>query len=939
MEQENPLLYNFYTDQKTVDDLYKAVDQNLPNYISGIKHGKKYEQEIKDAVYNLLSGIKDKTITFGNGRYNDSLGRYNNNKNKNKDVYGWAANFLYSQMKNQEKYEVPSTKQKWDNNIMSNTLLKGIFGEGNPNYDYFVEQDPYNEETGVRDTSVRSRMIADLIDNTFNDDFFNQYEGQSSSDRTQRLQLAKEASQKLRDGFDSSDLLFLNRAFPGIQWDNLFRTSKLGTTQQQQSLTVQDFANYANQHSPRVNGDTADISLNYSDNLGEDTAIKLSNLIQSMNTDDLYGNLMLAIKDPQYNFVRESPRFYQAIGGKADISSQFITRKIIQELNRRGKLVKDDNNENILYIPELTDNDTNSSFYYDSSSKTLHKRNLRDLPYGQKKLWNGYLQQQTGQNIGEVESWMSQFFTNPQFKKHGGILKAQTGVKFSNNANWYSGVFTPQLNHILQGLRKDSNYYTWLNDMQDKHSQIYRAAGNNWQNTAYRDDLVGNYQNLYKSGYNNEWGNNTIGYNSLGIQNAQNQGMFDISGSKRTSGDWSGSGKNWNTDNLYSAITDYRRLLGREGDYTPEQLESTRSALRDAGYDMYLDSNKYYKLRLREGPLAPEQPKLIVPQADIPKTLPSDPIKAATSRNSSPGSSVTMTDDTATSNDRQTKIPSILQKVVPDALAVGRLLASLRTNNRVAKELRRSLKPVLKNTYERYSPITGAFGEMQFRNRQAADLRRQAARPFTSDTSLQLAGELDANRQARDLEYQGFLADDKEIKRTQEAALARQEDNMARRSDVANFNRASINQTNRERSQLEATRLKQNWQSLDNFLQGLETRLRTNIAQREQQEQSASAMAAQNMYQQSLQTNNDQYKSLHKNATYQDMLNDPEYIKRVQELRNRYQYDMYNIGRGIYLSNPYRNNVPRTYDEILRAKHGGMLRPSVMNLINKVIKK
>lgn len=933
MEQENPLLYDFYTDQKTFDDLQRMVDSNLPNYISSIKHGKKYEYEIRDAVYNLMSGIKDKTVTFGNGRYNDQLGRYNNNKNRNKDVYGWSANFIYNQMKNQDKYEAPSTKKKWNDNVMSSTLLKGIFGEGNPNYDYFVEQDPYNEETKTRGTTVRSEMIADLIDNTFNESFFNQYEKQSDADRSQRLQLAREASQRLRDGFNPNDLLFLSRAFPGVQWDRLFRTSQVPAAEQQgQSLTIQGFADYVDRHSPRMDGDTADISLNYTDNLGEDTAIRLSSFIQSMSTENLYGNLMLAIKNPEYNFTRESPQFYQAIGGKADTSNQFITRKIIQELNRRGKLVKDNSNQNILYIPDLVDTDTNSGFYYDSTSKTLHKRNLRDLPYGQQQLWAGY----SGQQSGRVESWMSQWFTNPQFNKQGGVLKADKGIKFSNNADWYSGIFTPQLDHILQGLKKDPNYYIWLNDMQDKHNEIYRAAGNNWQDTAYKDDLVGNYQNLYKGGYNNEWGDNKVGYNSLGIQNAINNDMFDLTGGTRTSGDWSDAG--YKTDNLYSAITDYRRLLGREGDYTPEQLEATRKALRDAGYDLYLDTNKYYKLRLREGPQAPEKPKLIIPKADIPSKLPNDPIKYATSRGTTAtGSSVTMTNDD-TDSDKESNIPGIIQKIVPEALAVGRLWASLRTNNRVANELRKSLKPVLKNTYERYSPITGAFSEMQFRNGQAAGLRRQAARPFTSDASLQLAGQLDANRQARDLEYQGFLADDKEIKRTQEAALARQEDNMARRSDVANFNRASINQTNRERSQLEATRLKQNWQSLDNYLQSLENRFRTNLMQREEQEQAASMMAAQNIYQQNLQTNNDQYKALHKDATYQDMLNDPQYINRVQELRRRYQYDMYNIGRGIRSKNPYGNNIPKTYEEILSAKYGGVMRPSIMSMINKIVK-
>ena len=296
-----------------------------------------------------------------------------------------------------------------------------------------------------------------------------------------------------------------------------------------------------------------------------------------------------------------------------------------------------------------------------------------------------------------------------------------------------------------------------------------------------------------------------------------------------------------------------------------------------------------------------------------------------------------MTNDN-TDSGKGSNIPGIMQKIAPEALAVGRLWASLRTNNRVANELRKSLKPVLKNTYERYSPITGAFGEMQMMNQQAADLRRQSTRPFTSDASLQLAGQLEANKQARRLEQAGFLADDKAIESSRQAALERQEDNMARRSDVANFNRASINQTNRERSQLEATRLKQNWQSSDNYLQSLESRLRTNLMRKEEQEQAASMMAAQNIYQQSLQTTNNQYKALHKDATYQDMLNDPQYINKVQELRRRYQYDMYNIGKGIRLKNPYGNNTPRTYEEILSAKCGGVMRPSIMSMINKIVK-
>lgn len=87
----------------------------------------------------------------------------------------------------------------------------------------------------------------------------------------------------------------------------------------------------------------------------------------------------------------------------------------------------------------------------------------------------------------------------------------------------------------------------------------------------------------------------------------------------------------------------------------------------------------------------------------------------------------------------------------PDLLGAGRLFASLRANNRITDILKPSLNPVLKDTYERYSPVTGAFSQMQLRNRQGAETLSQSYRPFTSDSSLAAARMLEGQRQANDL--------------------------------------------------------------------------------------------------------------------------------------------------------------------------------------------
>lgn len=126
--------------------------------------------------------------------------------------------------------------------------------------------------------------------------------------------------------------------------------------------------------------------------------------------------------------------------------------------------------------------------------------------------------------------------------KQGGIIKAQsgikTGVKVNPKTTWFDAVWSQNVNHILRGL-SDNNYYTWLNSMQDKHGDLHKNAGTNFQTTPYNDKSVGDYQNLYKTGYNGEWKDNNVGYNSLGIMHAQNLGRYDLYGNtKRTSGDW-----------------------------------------------------------------------------------------------------------------------------------------------------------------------------------------------------------------------------------------------------------------------------------------------------------------------------------------------------------------------------------------------------------------
>lgn len=250
-----------------------------------------------------------------------------------------------------------------------------------------------------------------------------------------------------------------------------------------------------------------------------------------------------------------------------------------------------------------------------------------------------------------------------------------------------------------------------------------------------------------------------------------------------------------------------------------------------------------------------------------------------------------------------------LTEAVPD---IARLLLSLRTNRKNYNTLRDSLQPVLQDTYERYSPVTGDFATLQHFNNQSADLMREAGRQTTSDASLQLAKELESARQARDIQTKGFLTDNAEIRRTQAEALARQEDNMARRSQVANANRAEIQNIKRQKAQLLATRRMLDWQSKDNFMASMAVGLQNKLSQLRAINQDN----LQQQYSTDISTLDQLYKQKHPNATLSEMINDPEYINAARQLRNRLSYD---LGRTIF--NPWRvrYQVPNNPDTILQS--------------------
>ena len=398
------------------------------------------------------------------------------------------------------------------------------------------------------------------------------------------------------------------------------------------------------------------------------------------------------------------------------------------------------------------------------------------------------------------------------------ILFAQTGVKFSQNnlrgANWRQQVFNNYRQHLLDQLSKYGearDYGDWLNEMQSRHANIYKLAGGesgNWENVAYKNDLVGQYQHDYK-------GDKRFGTTKLKDEDTYdfNQGIspnfntrYNIANPpSRVSGD--NSNKKFAVDSLYSAITDDRRLLGRYGDWdeNSEEYKQWQKDLNSRGWETYLDkTDNYYKLRR----LAAEPDKPATPQEEEKAKVNEIPVGEYKQPESI-----------------WTKIGQNLHKVAPDLLDALRLAGNMYNNDRVFKESMKAIKPNLQQSYHTYRQVNGDEATKQGFYRRAAQGEQRAAIPITADLDKQIAYQNEAKRIGDELRAQGDLADNQRIRETSAESDAHTDANKERDTTLANSNLTELLKTDAAKHQLRAQKYSADWTNLEQFLLGKQAKL------------------------------------------------------------------------------------------------------------------
>lgn len=391
--------------------------------------------------------------------------------------------------------------------------------------------------------------------------------------------------------------------------------------------------------------------------------------------------------------------------------------------------------------------------------------------------------------------------------KQGGIIKAQGGRKISNvvsSANWGTDIYGTE------------GFNNWLNSYNLKN---------------YQD-----FNNLQKSYYGNL---STTGYKPGTSPVSYNQGVYDrqttfnkvapgvnaaIEGlaktGKITRAGVSGDNATSNFTDGYFGGQEYLRHGGMRGVTSDEQLKAINALANKRGLEYYIDDATGMAMLRPSALQAPIAPKFNTQTIDTSKAV-INPTTGKVSGLPNVGGAapakVTPSETRGTTSGGG--IRRILGNLDPTAfIQAGRMMGNIWNNNRVAAKTKEGLKPLLLDTYETPRQIVGDLATRQAYNNQAAQLESLAARPRTSDASLQLAGELEANSRANQLRTEGALADNDMIRRTGEAAWQNNAEAVARRSEVANRNRASMLGIDKVKKDIDAAKMSANWTSVENFM-------------------------------------------------------------------------------------------------------------------------
>lgn len=945
-------LYQRGNDQVVLDNYINRLESGFNDWLDSKKLKDKQKTEVRQAYQEMIQALNNDptslTAVLGGG-FENTKGW--TNASKGFDKYGVAANYFGETLREMSTYKKPetkSTKIKYDRNsaLITPEEQRNMLGT---EYLSFINLDPYDEATQTRGIDKRIAHTVTKLNDILNN-LENTREFETKEDLTHAKKRLTDAITALNDKDPNNDWFTLSQL--GItnpaEW---FYTGSIKKPEEEKPTTNNgaQFERFMQQYHPVYNGTfMQNLVLQPQTNVNT-TAVQ--KMFDGLNQQQLSAYLNDYISNRNYNFIA-SPRFTQYFPNVNPASLNKLTpsdfsRIIINSLISKGIAKQFTYNGQQYYDLGFGPKDTNTSYVYNVNTNTISQIRQHEIPHWQQKFIDDYNSKVQPSQTNVENEYLKQHFPT-QYQKEGGILKAQNGTSLNSApSSGYSDIW--QAVFYDEDTLKDANRYRYTNGgWTELRNSILATDTTSPNNGAYDpegtfDETNENYKKWLNLLKNNE---------QLAEAWARRYKTLNNNTSPNVYANWFDASDKFNFENFKNStiFSDgingighdiYRgkvyRIIGQNGspmhyNVIPEgyKIKTGEPTLHESGLFNIYDLTKASTEEQGEQPEGEEKPEETPESEEERKTrlgetvIPDMPEPSLISRGE-----------------------KVLNTLGINSLRALRLASSLQSNEKINNTLKKAITPYLASTYELYSPTTGAFATRQFKDTQAAEARRLGSLPFTSDASLMAARMFEGNKQATALETEGFLADNQEIKRTQAESLRRAEDNIARRTAVANEDMKSIHDTNLQRAQLDATKLQKDFTSWDTFMKQIESDLVTNFANKQRETEAFATQVGEYNALDRRQQRLDQvlnaymeYKKTHPGATVEEFNTHTNggYSRAMKDIDDMYKYDMLKYYRGI---KGYNINLPQQktwrLSKYISSKNGGRLNLSTDYLINKVI--
>ena len=938
-------LYQRGNDQVVLDNYINRLESGFNDWLDSKKLKDKQKTEVRQAYQEMIQALNSDptslTAVLGGG-FENTKGW--TNASKGFDKYGVAANYFGETLREMSTYKKPetkSTKIKYDRNsaLITPKEQRNMLGT---EYLPFINLDPYDEATQTRGITNRKAQIISGLQDILNN-LNNTREFESDEDRTHAQKRINDTIKLLNDTDANNDWFTLSQL--GItnpaEW---FYTGSIKKPEEEKPATNNgaQFERFMQQYHPVYNGTfMQNLVLQPQTNVN---ATEVQKMFDGLTQQQLSAYLNDYISNRNYNFIA-SPRFTQYFPNVNPTSLNKLTpsdfsRIIINSLISKGIAKQFTYNGQQYYDLGFGPKDTNTSYVYNVNTNTISQIRQHEIPHWQQKFIDDYNSKVQPSQTNVENEYLKQYFPT-QYQKKGGILKAQNGTSLNSaSSSGYSDIW--QAVFYDEDTLKDANRYRWVNESNswEPRNDIFATDNSDPNDGAYApegkfDETNENYNRWLKLLKNNE---------QLAEVWARRYKTLNNNITPNVYANWFDTSNKFNFENFKKStiFSDSENGIGH--DIYRGKVYRLNG---ENGQPLYYNEiPKGYKVKEGDPELAESGLyniyDLIAPEKETPE---------GTSEGTPEEERKTRLGETVIPDMPEPSLISRGEKVLNtlgiNSLRALRLASSLQSNEKITNTLKKAITPYLASTYELYSPTTGAFATRQFKDTQAAEARRLGSLPFTSDASLMAARMFEGNKQATALETEGFLADNQEIKRTQAESLRRAEDNIARRTAVANENMKSIHDTNLQLAQLDATKLQKDFTSQDTFMKQIESDLVTNFANKQRETEAFATQVGEYNALDRRQQRLDQvhnaymeYKKTHPGATVEEFNTHTNggYSKAMKDIDDMYKYDMLKYYRGI---KGYNINLPQQktwrLSKYISSKNGGRLNLNADYLINKVI--